>query len=91
MNFKIDNGQLTISFQNAMVGRDRDGFRLQLYWPKISIKNYKKGKNNWQRGHKELYISFPTLIRLVWEEGYWGFGGELLGFGGALDWQKQEN
>lgn len=93
MKFSIQNGQLTIGFGNSLVGRNgqgsghQDDFRIQLYWPYIRIRNRKKEEVG--RAYKEFYATAPTNIRLVLEKGYWGAGGNILGFGLAADYQKQ--
>lgn len=91
MKCTINNSQLTLSFlgRNGPGSGHGNGFRLQFYWPKVIVENHKRGEQHWSRTHKELFISAPTLLRLVWEDGYYGVGGELLGFGVAMDWQKQ--
>lgn len=96
MKTEFANGQFTICFGQSAIGKDgkgsghEDGWRVQFYWPQFNIKNYKRGEASWQRAHKEFYFSAGTNIRLVWEEGYCGAGFNILGFGAAVDWQKQK-
>lgn len=97
MNLKIDNGQLTIDFGNAGIGKDgsgsghEDGLRFQIYWPEIKWKNYKKSLNHpfCPRNHKEFYVCFATRFRFVKEDNYIGIGGSILGFGAAFDYQTK--
>lgn len=86
---KIDNGQLTLSFAGAWVGRNGsesghgDGLRLQFYWPH----GYYKHRPD-QRDHRDFFLTAPTNFRVTCEHGYWGIGFNLLGFGCAADWQN---
>lgn len=90
MNFKVENSQITFSFDRAAIGKNDcisghdKGLRIQLYWPTFKIKNL--GKEN--RNHKELFIRFETVLRLVKEDNYYGFGIQFLGFGFAFDYEK---
>lgn len=94
MNVKLDNGQITFTWnkahiaQNTKIGHD-NGLEIQLYWPTFKIKNYKENeKFSFQRMHKEFYFGAPTNFRIVYEKGYFGIGGNLLGFGIAMDYLK---
>lgn len=93
----VENGQLTLSFAGAWVGKDgpgsghRDGFRIQFYWPIIKWRNYKRQTEPYPKpAHKELFVSMATRCRIVFADGYYGIGGEILGFGIGIDYQKQE-
>lgn len=82
MKTKVDAGQITLYLEEL---------RIQFYWPHFIWKNIKKTEYSWSRDHKEFFFSAATNFRIVWEEKYyWGFGGNVLGFGAAVDYQKQE-
>ncbi len=89
MNTRVENGQITFSFDKAVIGKNDclsghdKGLRIQLYWPRVSFKNC--GEEN--RNHKEICVCFKSGFRLVKENNYWGFGCEFLGFGFAGDYQ----
>jgi len=96
MKVKIDNGQITFATERVYARtpvRDswcEDGLRIQFYWPKFQWKNSKKGEHPWQCARKEFFFSAATNFRITWEEGYWGCGGNVLGFGAAADYKKEE-
>lgn len=84
MKTRTGNGHITFDFWVK-----EEGLRIQLYWPHFEIKNIKKTEYSWSRDHKEFFFSAATNLRVVWETGYyWGFGGAVLGFGGAADYQR---
>jgi hypothetical protein len=85
MKNSIDNGQITFNF-----GTNEEELRIQLYWPHFQWKNVKKTEHTWTRPRKEFFFSAATNLRVVLEEGYWGFGANVLGFGGAADYQKTD-
>lgn len=94
MNYKIENGQTTFCFGNSGILRDgkgsghNEGFRIQIYYPIIKWKSY---DGEFARASKELYLSASTVFRFVWEENfYFGIGGQILGFGLGIDYQKDE-
>lgn len=84
MKTSIDNGQITFIF-----GTNEEGLRIQLYWPHFQWKNIKKTDEHWSRARKEFFFCATTNLRIVWEEGYWGFGANVIGFGAAADYQKR--
>lgn len=94
MKTSLNNGQITFHFFNAHIGKNdcisghETGLRIQLYWPQIKIFH-----NRQIRNHRELFISFHTVLRVVTESdgasNYSGFGIQILGFGFAADYQSK--
>jgi len=88
MKCQIDKGQLTLSFDGAWIGKDGpgsghgDGWRIQIYWPYFKWQTYK------DRSYREFLVDVKTVFRIVSEKGYFGIGGQILGFGVAFDYQK---
>lgn len=89
-SFDLSNGQLSISFLRAMIGKNdcasgHDvGLRVQIYWPVIRFRHRPD-----QRDHRELFIQATTVLRVVTENDYCGVGAQLLGFGAAADYQSR--
>lgn len=97
MTTSLRNGIFTLGWGDSFIGRNgpgsghEDEFRLQLYWPRfLLVDNLPTEEDKWTYRHAELFISFPTLVRIVRENGYWGFGAEVMGFGFGFDWQEQK-
>lgn len=100
MSIEVSNGQITFSWHRAMIGKDgkgsghEDGLQIQLYWPYIKIKNYKKndGKtfSSWFDNYKEFYFGAQTNFRVVYSNVYWGIGGNILGFGLGVSYQNMD-
>jgi hypothetical protein len=94
MKTKIDNGQITFSFEQAHIAQNDTvsphlkGLRLQFYWPIIKWENTKRDERySYSRNTKHLYVAFKTVFRIIKQDDYIGFGITVLGFGAAFDYQ----
>lgn len=58
----------------------RGAWRLQLYWPYLRARHVHS-----QRNYREFVASADSVLRLASEDGYFGAGIQLFGFGMAVD------